>query len=229
MSSTLLQLRDLIKANTGIKEDPNFPNPLLNRWINDAQRNIQLKLFHLGFKEFKGSDSLTLSAGTLGDKSVKTSPLSTDVQSRMGVPNWLLYIDCSIAAGGATDKGLAYPVSDRVFLEHLRNTFLAPTSNQPLCTIIDDKIYIAPSTIDTATAHFYKETTDMASDAGTLDLPESFGHFVARLVEMRIEDRKGKLNDKESKMRELDKDLSDALQSLQIQKVEDLVEPQTLR
>ena len=229
MPSTLVQIRDLIKANTGIKEDPNFTNPLLNRWINDAQRNIQLKLFHLGFREFKSSDSLTLSSGTLGDKSVKTSPLSTDCPNRMGVPNWLLYVECSIAAGSATDKGLAYPVSDRVFLEHLRNTFLAPTSNEPLCSIINDKIYISPSTIDTATAHYYKETTDMASDAGTVDLPESFVHFLARLVELRIEDRKGKLQDKESKMRELDKDLSDALQSLQIQKVEDLVEPQTLQ
>jgi hypothetical protein len=229
MPSTLVQIRDLIKANTGIKEDSDFTNVLLNRWINDAQRNIQLKLFHLGFREFKSSDSLTLSSGTLGDKSVKTSPLSTDCPNRMGVPNWLLYIDCSNSGGGASDKGLAYPISDRVFLEHLRNTFLSPTSSEPLCTIIDDKIYIAPSAIDTATAHYYKETTDMASDSASVDLPESFVHFLARLVEMRVEDRKGKLQGKESKMRELDKDLSDALQSMQFQKVENLIEPQKLQ
>ena len=94
--STLVQLRDLIKANTGIKKDRNFTNPLLNRWINDAQRDIQLKLFHLGYTEFRGSDSLTLSSGTLGGESVKTAPLSSDVPTRMGVPNWLLYIDASI-------------------------------------------------------------------------------------------------------------------------------------
>lgn len=225
MASTLLQLRDLIKANTGIKEDPNFTNALLNRWINDAQRDIQLKLFYLGYTEFVGSDSLTLSSGTLGDKSIKTSPLSTDVPNRMGVPNWLISVNCSVAVGGATDKGLAYPVSNRVFLEHIRNTFLAPTNYQPLCTILDDKIYISPSTIDTATAFYYKETTDMASDAGTLDLPEAFAYFVTRLVELRVEDRKGKLADKQAAMAELDNDLAKALQSLQIMKVQ---EPNTV-
>jgi len=221
MASTLIQLRDLVKANTGIKEDPNFTNTLLDRWINDAQRDIQLKLFHLGYKEFKGSDSLTLSSGTLADKSVKTAPLSTDVPTRMGVPNWLLYIDANNSAGGATDKGLAYPVSDRVFLEHLRNTFLVPTTNQPLCTIIDNLIYLAPSTLDTATAHYYKETTDMASDSASLDLPESYAVFVTRTVEVRVEDRKGKLQDKQAAMLELDNDLAKALQSLQMMKTEE--------
>ena len=90
---------------------------------------------------------------------------------------------------------------------------------------MDDKIYIAPSTLDTATAHYYKETTDMSSDSSTLDLPESFNTFVMRLVEMRIEDKMGKLNDKDEKMRELDKDISDSLKALQIQKIE---EPQVM-
>lgn len=219
--STLVQIRDLVKANAGVKEDPNFTNPLLNRWINDAQRTIQLKLFHLGYTEFLSTDSLTLSAGTLGDKNVKTSPLSTDVPNRMGVPNWLVYVDASNSGGGATDKGLAYPVSNRVFLEHLRNTFLAPTANQPLCTIMDDKIYLAPSALDTASAHYYKQTTDMSSDSDNADLPEPFVPYIGRLVEMRIEDRKGKLADKESQMRELDKDISDVLNSLQMQKIEE--------
>ncbi len=225
MSSTLLMLRDLIKANTGVLDDPNFPDTLLNRWINDGQRSVQLKLFHLGYTEFKSSDSLTLSSGTFGGASVKTSPMSTDVPNRMGVPNWLLYVDCSIAAGGAADKGLAYPVSERTFREHLKNTFLTPTSTNPLCTIEADKIVIAPSTIDVAVAHYYKETTDMSSDSSTMDLPESFNTFVMRLVEMRIEDRRGKLADKDEKMRELDKDIADSLKALQIQKVE---EPQAM-
>lgn len=228
MSSTLVQIRDLIKANKGILSDPMFSDALLNRWINDSQRSIQLKLFFLGYKEFKSSDSLTLSSGTLGKKSVKTAPLSTDCPNRMGVPNWLLFIDCSVAAGGATDKGLAFPVSERAFNELIENTFLAPTNAKPLCTIIDDKIYISPSTIDTAVAHFYKETTDMSSDSSTLDLPEAFNSFVMRLVEMRIEERQGKLADKDEKMRELDKDISDALKSLQIMKVDE-VKPMTLQ
>ena len=216
MASTLLQLRDLIKANTGIKEDPNFANALLNRWINDAQRSVQLKLFFLGYKEFKSSDSLTLSSGSLGVNTVKTAPLATDCPNRMGVPNWLIFVDCGIAAQ-VTQKGIAYPISERSFDELIKNTFLTPTAVAPICTIIDDKIYISPSTIDTATAHYYKETTDMASDAGTLDLPEAFNSFVMRMVEMRIEDRMGKLNDKQQKMIELDKDIADSLKALQIQ------------
>ena len=220
MSSTLVQIRDLIKANTGVIDDPEFTDALLNRWINDGQRSVQLKLFHLGYTEFKSSDSLTLSSGTFGGQDVKTSPMATDVPNRMGVPNWLLYVDCS-ASGGAADKGLAYPVSNRAFREHLKNTFLAPTTSNPLCTIEADKIVIAPSTIDTAVAHYYKETTDMSSDSSTMDLPESFNTFVMRLVEMRIEDRRGKLADKDEKMRELDKDIADSLKALQIMKVEE--------
>lgn len=229
MASTLVQLRDLIKANTGVKESPDFKNALINRWINDAQKQIQLKLFHMGYKEFLGSDSLTLSGVTLGDKSLNSAPLSTDCPNRMGVPNWLVFIDCSNSGGGATDKGLAYPVSNRVFLEHLRNTFLAPTDNQPLCTIINDLLYIAPSTIDTATAHYYKEVTDMSSDSDTMDLPEAYATFLTRLVEMRIEDRKGKLQDKQAAMMELDKDLKEAFQALQIQEVKEPSQTESLQ
>lgn len=221
MASTLVQIRDLIKANTGIKEDPNFTNALLNRWINDAQRQVQLKLFHLGYKEFTGSDSLTLSAGTLGAQNIKTAPLATDVPNRMGVPNWLIYIDCFYSGGGVTDKGLAYPVSNRVFHEHLKNSFMAPTTQQPLCTIIDDKIYISPATIDTATAYYYKETTDMSGDSSTVDLPESYVSFIARMVEMRVEDRMGKLQDKQGKMIEFDKALKETFEAFQIMKVEE--------
>ena len=224
MGSTLVQLRDLVKANTGVKEDPNYPNLLLNRWINDAQRDIQLKLFHLGYKEFKSSDSLTLSAGTLGANSLKTAPLSSDCPTRMGVPNWLLYIETS-TADDPTVSSVAYPIPDRDFNENLINTYLAPTNKKPLCTIINDKIYISPSTITIATAHYYKEVTDMSADSSTLDLPESFSSFVTRLVEIRVESRKGKLQDKQAAMAELDSDLGKAFQAVQIQKTE---EPKTM-
>ena len=83
--STLVNIRDLIKAEADIKGDPNFTNVLLTRHINDAHRDIQLKIFHLGYTEFKSSDALTLSAGTLADKNVKTALMLHDGH---GVKYW---------------------------------------------------------------------------------------------------------------------------------------------
>ena len=227
MASTLVQLRDLVIANTGIKGDPNFAHALLNRCVNDAQRDVQLKLFNLGYTEFKSSDSLTLTAAAYssGSNNVKTAPLSSDCPTRMGIPNWLLFIEVNDSGAGGTSYGVAYPVSAGVFKEQLRNTYLAPTTLYPICTVLDDKLYLAPLAIDVATAHYYKEVTDMSADSSTLDLPESFSSFVARSVEMRVEDRKGKLQDKQAAMQELDKDLAQTFQALQIQKTE---EPQTV-
>jgi len=229
MASTRVQLRDLVKANTDIQRDPNFRDTLLDRWINDAQREVQLKLFHLGYTEFKSSDALTLTAAKYSSvtNNVRTAPLSTDCPTRMGVPNWLLFIEVSdtIADGTVVTHGVAYPIPAGVFKEHLRNTYLAPTVNHPICTVLADKLYLAPVGIDTATAHYYKEVTDMSADSSTLDLPESFSSFVTRSVEMRVEDRQGKLQDKQAAMIELDNDLGKAFQAVQIQKTE---EPQTV-
>lgn len=222
MASTLIQIRDLVKANARIMEDPEFTDALLNRWINDAQRSVQLKLFYLGYTEFKSSDSLTLSAAAYASSSnnVKTAPLSTDVPNRMGVPNWLIQIDVNDSGGGGSSYGIAYPVTDRAFKELLSNTFLTPTVPNPICTVLDDKIYLAPVDIDVAVAHYYKLTTDLSSDSDTIDLPEPFVDFVVRMTEMRVEDKKGRLQDKQSKMLEIDKDLADQLKALQIQMTE---------
>lgn len=221
--STLANLRHLVRANTGVIEDPNFTDTLLDRWINDAQRDVQLKLFHLGYTEFKSSDTLSLTAAKYSSatNNINTAPLSSDCPNRMGVPNWLLQVDVNDSGGGGANYGVAYPISPRDFKEHLANTFLAPTVKKPACVILDDKLYLAPVDIDVAIAHYYKEVTDMASDAGTLDLPEAYGSFVVRAVELRIADRQGKLQDKQSAMVELDKSLKDAFQALQIQKVEE--------
>jgi hypothetical protein len=220
--STLVNIRDLIKAKADIKGDPNFTNVLLNREINDAQRNIQLRLFHLGYTEFRGSDTLTLSSATLADQSLKTAPMSTDCSNRMAVPNWLIYIDCSVSGGGITDSGLAYPVSEKVFLEHLRNGFLTPTNYEPKCMILNDLIYIAPSTIDTAIAHYYKEATDMASDSDTVDIPETFVKFIVLLVLLQIDDTKGRLADKQAALAELNNDIQKAFEAFKIQEVEEI-------
>jgi len=224
--STLVNVRDLIKARSKVQGDPDFPNTLLDRIINDSQRNVALRLFHLGWKELKGTDSLTLSGGKWGDEDTKQADLTSDCPNRMGIPNWLIMVETT----GATYNSYAYPISDRVFHEHLTNSYLAPTEKQPKCTIgSGDELHLAPDTIASATAFYYKNPTDLSSDSDTMDIPEEFVDFVVQRVILEIDDVKGRLQDKESALNKLESEIGKSFEALKIQTVEKQQETASLQ
>ncbi len=215
--STLADIKGLVRTQAVIVGSPDFPDALLDRWVNDAQRYIALRLFHLGWKELKGTDSLTLSSGVWGDETTKKAALTSDCPNRMGVPNWLI----SLETTGVTYDAYAYPISDRLFHEHLTNLFFAPTEKIPICAIKSgDELHLAPSTITAAKAFYYREPTDMATDAATLAIPESFVKHIISSVIMRVDDKKGKLADKQAALVELNNNIAESFKAIKFQEAD---------
>ncbi len=215
--STLANIKGLVRIQADIVGSPDFPNALLDRWTNDAQRYIALRLFHLGWKELKGTDSLSLSSGAWGDETTKKADLTSDCPNRMGVPDWLI----SLETTGVTYDAYAYPISDRLFHEHLTNTYFAPTEKIPICTIKSgDELHLAPSTITGAKVFYYKDPADMATDAATVDIPESFVKHIISSVIMQIDDKKGKLADKQAALVELNNNITESFKAFKFQEAD---------
>lgn len=206
MPATLLQLKDQIIIDSGIEGNPKFPSLRLTRLINLAQRKVQTQLNGLGMRKWENSDSLTLSPGTFNIVGIKTSSLSTDFPNMIESPNSIIFIECT----GVSNSGLAYEVDKDRFAEQLANTYLAPTEKQPIFMRLAQKVYIAPSTITSATAYYYKNITDLSADSDITEMPAEFEEYIVKNVIIDIEYILGKLADKSGAQNQLANEVSQA-------------------
>ena len=216
MSATLVQLRDEIKfKRKEIQGDPDFPDAVLNRYVNESQRYVQTQLANLGIKQWESSDSLTLSSGSLADKTLQTADLSSDCPNRLfDDKNAIKFIICSNSGGSATDKGIARYIDDDRFLELVRNSYSAPTITQPAFTRISNTLYISPSTVDTAVAHYYKVLADLASDSTETGIPLAYEEFIVKRALIGIDEQLNRINNKDEKIAQLTQDLKNTFMSL---------------
>lgn len=206
MGATLLQIRDQIIIDAGIEGNPKFPSLRLNRLVNLAQRRVQTQLNGLGMRKWESSDSLTLSAGTFNNVNIKTAPLSTDCPNMLESPNSIIFIECT----GVSSSGLAYEIDKDRFAEQLANTYLAPVEKQPIFMRLAQKIYIAPATVATATAYYYKAVTDLSADADATEIPLEFEEFIIKNVIIEIDYVLGKIADKNSAQNQLSNEIAQA-------------------
>jgi len=215
MSATLLNLRDQIKfKRPEIQGNPSFVDAVLTQYINEGQRYVQTQLVNLGVKQWEASDSLTLSAGTFAEQIVKTANLATDCPNRLfDDKNAIKFIMCS-TAGDSSNLGQAKYIDDNKFLELIRNSYLTPTMKQPAFTRMSNMLYISPSTVDTATAHYYKALADLTTDTSTAGVPIAFEEFIVKRALIGVDEQLKKLNDKEEKISQLSKDIASTFQSL---------------
>ena len=203
MSSTLLQLRDQIILDAQIEGSPDFPIARLNRIINFAQRYVQTQLNGLGMKKWESSDSLSLTNRTWVGLSVGTANLSSDCSNMLEMPGSIKYIHC---VDGSSNDGLAKELDDRRFYEIVSNTYTAPTVAEPAFMRLAQRIYIYPAPT-TATAYYYKAITDLSSNTDTTEIPVEFEEFIVKRSVLEVDDIKGKLQDKELALRQLDKEI----------------------
>ena len=207
MSATLLELRDQIIIDAGVIEDPLFPSTRLNRMINLAQRYVQTNLNGLGMKKWETSDSLTLADLAFVGYSTVTSNLSVDCPNMLESPNSIIFIETT----SDTDvKGLAKEIDTKSFQEQLSNTYLIPTEVKPVFVRLNNKIYISPVTMASATAYYYKAVTDLSSDSGETEIPVEFEMFIVEKVVTEIKEILGKLQDKELAQKQLEADMREA-------------------
>ena len=206
MAATLLQIRDQITLDAGVSGNPLFPTARLNRMINLAQRYVQTNLNGLGMKKWEASDALSITYAATGfaGNAVMKSNLSTDCPNMLESPNSIIFIETTT---DTQDYGLAYEVDVKSFQEQILNTYLTPTGKKPAFMRLANFVYLAPSTIVSATAYYYKAVTDLSSDSATTEIPIEFEDFIIKKVVLDIDDILGKLQDKELANQQLEKDI----------------------
>lgn len=204
--ATLKQLRDQIIIDAGISGQPLFPTTRLDRMINLAQRYVQTNLNGLGMKKWEASDSLTLTATPRGfaGHDVEIANLSTDCPNMLESPNSIIFIQ---TVDDANNYGIAYEIDVKSFQEQLENTYLAPTLAKPAFMRLANKLFIAPYSVESAIAYYYKAVTDLSSDSSTTEIPLEFEDFIIKKVVLDIDDILGKSQDKEAAQRSLEKDI----------------------
>ena len=207
-TNTLVQLRDQVYLDAGIKNDPNFPPARVNRIINLAQKYVQTMLNGLGFKKFEKSVSIgTPSAGFHGATAIKTFPVST-LEDMLESPSSILMIETS---DGST-KGIARPIDPNVFEEQISNTYLAPSLAKGVFTRLSGNILLSPATITQGTAHYYKNIAELSSDYDTSEIPVEFIEFVIKKAVLDINESLGKLQNTAKATQDLENRLSEVYQ-----------------
>lgn len=216
---TLKQLSDLMRVERPeIRSNPDFPQAVITRLVNDAQKFVQVQLAHLGIKQWEATDSLTLSSGTLAGSNVKTAPLATDCPSRLFEGrDAIKYIETT----GVEDNGIAHYVDDDVFLDNLRNTYLGPTELEPIFTRKNNLLLVAPSSITAATAVYYKSVTDLGADSDATTIPENYEEFIVKRALIEVDSVLQKLNNKVEAINQLSKDIKDSFNSFGFVKMEE--------
>ena len=217
---TLVQLRDQIKAERPeIQEKPEFPALFLTRLVNDGQKYVQIQLAHLGIKQWEAIDDLTLTGGTIAEIVTVSSDLSTDCPSRLfDGKESIKSLDCTGSGGG---QGIAHYVDDDVFLEHARNTYLAPVEKEPIFTRTANQLHILPSTVTSVSATYYKSTTDLSADADKTTIPENFEPFIIKKSIIEIDSILKKLENKVEAINQLSKDIKDSFAAMQMAEVKE--------
>lgn len=216
---TLIQYLDLLKVERPeIKSNPNFPKAVLIRLVNDGYKFVQVQLAHLGIKQWEATDSLTLSSGTLANQSVKTADLSSDCPGRLFEGrDAIKYIETT----GVTYNGIARYVDDDIVIDHLRNTFLAPTEYEPIFSRKNNILYISPSTITAGTAVYYKTVTDLSADSDATTVPENYEDFIIKKALIEIDAILEKLQSKIEAINQLTKDIKETFNSFAFVKQEE--------
>ena len=207
-TTTLLQIRDQVVLDAGIKNHPDFPPLRINRVINLAQRYVQTLLNGLGFKRWESSISIgTPSAGFHGATAIKTFAVTT-LTDMLESPSSILFIETT----DGTTKGIARPVDPNVFEEQISNTYLAPTLAKGAFTRLSGNILLSPSTITSGTAHYYKNITDLSGDSDVSEIPLEFIEFVIKKSVNDIKEALGELQNTAKVTQELEGRLSEVYQ-----------------
>lgn len=208
MSSQLSELRDQVILDAGIAGNPNFPTPRLNRIINLAQLFVQRQLNALGMKKWEKSGSLSLSSGNFAGNSLKAASIPSDL---LESPKSIKFIEVD---DGST-ASIAYEVDPDVMEEQLENSYLAPTISKPVFMRLANNIYMAPNTITSATAYYYKVIPTLSNDTDTTEIPVEYEEYIIKRAVMEIDSMLGKLQDKQVALADLQRDIAASFQSME--------------
>lgn len=215
--TTLVQARDQLRLDNDILGNPNFPDPLLNRYLNLAQKYVQKILNGLGIKKWETSyDGTTELASVkfngVSVKKITMAQIKTGSTYDVGIaPNSVRFIECGdgVSLSSSTNFGIAKGSNEDTFHKLLSNTYAAPSLSEPRFLWINNSILIAPSTVTACMIHFYRVVKDLSSDSAEFEVPDEFIDHVIKRASIDVKDRQKLLNDKQEAIAQLDKEIKD--------------------
>lgn len=205
---TEVELRNRIALEAGVLTNPYWQGKRITNKINEAQRWLQQKLIKQGFKNWRkyADASATVGVETHLNMLVMTAPLPADR---------LIDQPVQIRSGANSSGDLKYKVIPEhdpdIIDEIVDNPILKPTADDPICWMIDEKVYIHPAPDDdTVRFSYVKVVPDLVydNDSTQSEIPNSHIEIVIERCVMQIKSSLGDENVKQAKLNEIDKQLS---------------------
>ncbi|GAB1442653.1 hypothetical protein MASR2M39_14890 [Ignavibacteriales bacterium] len=219
MPATLAEMRDQIVIDASIQGNPLFPVNRLNRIINLAQRSIQTELNGLGMKKWETRTELSNGLRTsafVGKNVVEVVINEENFPQMLESPRSIIFIECS---DGAV-FGLAYEVDLERFREQIENTYLSPSVSAPVFIRLANKILIAPESVNSLSAYYYKAVSDLVNDSDQTTIPFEFEEYVIKKSVAEIDGILGNLDAKQLKTKQIQAEISSAYQKFLEKQVE---------
>lgn len=201
------QIREYVATSARVIGNPDYPSTKLNAMIDLARKDMQVELMALGYKRWVTSASLTLSAGSWGDESVKTATLPSDLLEGQNSIRTVKTTNGSVSGFGGE-------VDDVKFLEALTNSFSAPDVTKSVYMRLGNTIYIAPSSTTAATIYYEQSLPALTSDSDAHGLPLEYESSLIKRVVMEIDAELGRLQDKQLALSEWKQNLADAYRAV---------------
>ena len=105
--------------------------------------------------------------------------------------------------------GRADEKSVRDFIDDLSNGMLSATLSSPEFMRLDNLVYIAPVAITIATVHYYRYVYPLILNTDVCEIPDDYIEFVVKRVCLQIDDVLNRIQNKDEKMVQLDKEIKD--------------------
>lgn len=190
--STLKQLRDqLVLENQSIVGDPYVGATMLNKWINDAQKFVQLQLSGLGMKKWETPKIFTypgtMGLGSIGGIAFKTIDInSTNFPDIIEDVKAIRYISLTHTRGLNTYYGMAREISEEN-IEDCDNSYMKPTIKSSGFIRTSAKIYIAPDSATAATVHYTRVVTNLTEEDDNTEIPQEYEEFIIKRAKLSID------------------------------------------
>jgi hypothetical protein len=205
---TLKEIRDQIILDSNIAGNDMYPPLRLNNMINQAQRFVQTELNGLGMKKWETSKVTSVTQGAFHAQDDSVTFLLSELTGMLESPKPIK----TIQVYDGTTLGYADEATVEEFAEITRNTYLTPTIKDAKFTRLNNMVWVSPSSITDMTAFYYDKVAELSDDTDVSEIPDEFIKQVVDAVNAKIDENEGRLNRKETIMRQIKQDVNDAFQ-----------------
>jgi hypothetical protein len=203
---TEVELREQVKLDAKVLDDPLWQGKRITNMLNQAQRWLQLKLIKQGSMDWKRNVSKGLSNSAYqGNNTSLVEPITDRLRD----------MPIEAVLPDTTAVKPAKEVKLNNFYEVKSNTVLAPTADAPIFIMVDDSIHIYPRSIDTDAYVTYTKivpSLTFNNSSTESEIPLESQEIIIERVVMQIKSADGDEQVKQAKYAEIDRELTNKYQ-----------------